>query len=341
MATTEAGPDPAVQPPPAPPPEESLDPAPDRPSAPPVQQPAAAEPATSGIAQLATVLAAVVAPTTLLTSLLLFFGASHASVFYGEFGVDTSLLDLTTQDYLQRSLDGLFVPMTVLACAGLLVLWGHAVLRARLAAGYTPRTLRVLVPMLAVAGLGLALAGLSAVFAWTAIGGYLAVAPLCLASGVLLLVYAVHLRGALAAARDGGGRPRRPEWMAVAEWAGVFVLVGLSLFWAASDYSAAVGRSRASQFVAELPTYPDAVVYSGRSLSLDGPGVREVRCQGPDAAYRYRYDGLKLMLQSNEQYLFLPEGWSDSDGMAIIMPRTDALRLEFRPADGAEPRPTC
>lgn len=226
MATTWVRPDPvpAGQPPPGQPPEEPPGPAPERLGDPHVPQPAA-EPVTSGIAQLATLLGAVVAPTTLLTSLLLFFGASHAAVYYDQFGVHTSLLDLTTQDYLQRSLDGLFVPMAVLACAGLLVLWGHAVLRARLVAGYTPRTLRVLVPVLAVTGLGLALAGLSAVFAWTAIGGYLAVAPLCLASGVLLLVYAVHLRGSLAAARDGGGRPRRPAWMAAAEWAGVFVLV--------------------------------------------------------------------------------------------------------------------
>jgi hypothetical protein len=43
------------------------------------------------------------------------------------------------------------------------------------------------------------------------------------------------------------------------------------------------GRSRARQVVAELPTYPNAVVYSGRSLSLHAPGVRETRCHDPNA----------------------------------------------------------
>jgi hypothetical protein len=130
----------------------------------------------------------------------------------------------------------------------------------------------------------------------------------------------------------------------VVEWAGIFLLVGLSLFWAANDYSTAVGTSRARQFVAELPSYPSTVVYSERSLNLQAPGVREVRCKDPEAAYRFRYDGLKLVLQSGNQYLFLPTAWTPADGVAILMPRSDSLRLEFIPATtahGPAARPTC
>ena len=66
--------------------------------------------------------------------------------------------------------------------------------------------------------------------------------------------------------------------------------------------------------MAELPIYPSAVIYSERSLNLRAPGVREVRCQDQEAAYRFRYDGLKLVLQSGDQYLFLPEAWTPRDG---------------------------
>ncbi len=192
-----------------------------------------------------TLLGAIVAHTTLLTSLLFYFGWSHAVWFFDYFGVNSTLLGLTTQDYLIRSLDALFVPMTVAACAGLLVLWGHAVLRARLAAGYRPRRLRVLVPVMAVAGLVLAVTGLSSVFATTAIGEYLAVAPLSLGSGVLLLVYAFHLRRSLTAANEKVDNTG-PQWVTVVEAAGVFVLVGLSLFWPRATIpprSAAHGRA--------------------------------------------------------------------------------------------------
>jgi hypothetical protein len=292
----------------------------------------AAEPSANGLAQLTRVLGTIVAPTTLLTSLLFYFGWSHAYWFFDYFGVNSTLLGLTTRDYVQRSLDGLFVPLTVVACAGVLVLWGHSALRTRLAAGSRPRMLRVLLPAMAIAGLVLAALGLWSVFAPTFLDQQVAAAPLCLASGVCLLVYEAHIWRSLAAGEQPTAHAATLQWAAVAEWAAVFVLVGLSLFWAANDYSAAVGRSRARQFVAELPTYPSAIVYSERSLSLDAPGVREVRCRDSQAAYRFRYDGLKLLLQSGDQYLFLPETWSPTDGVAIVVPKNDSVRLEFIPA---------
>ena len=310
-----------------------------RPAATPVQP---ARPSTSGLPQLTRILGAVVAPTTLLTALLFYFGWSRAYWFYIYFGVNSTLLDLTTRDYVQVSLDALFVPMTVVALAGLLVLWGHATLRVRLTAGSEPRLLRVGIPAIAAVGAVLAAAGLWSVFDPWWLDRYLAIPPLCLALGVVLLVYAGHLWRLLTTANAPAGRAAAPAWVAVAEWAVVFVLVGLGLFWAATDYSAAVGRSRAQQAVAELPGEPNAVVYSERSLSLHAPGVRETRCQDPEAAYRYRYDGLKLLMQSGGQYLFLPVGWTPGNGVAVLMPRSDSLRLEFtRAAAGPPQRPSC
>ena len=288
-----------------------------------------------GLPQLTRLLGTIVAPTTLLTALLFYFGWSHAFWYYDYFGVNATLLGLTTRDYVQKSLDGLFVPMLVVACAGLLVLWGHALLRARLGAGARPGVLRVLIPAVAATGLVLVAAALVSVFVATPLSRRLVGTPLTLAAGVLLLVYAVHLWR-----MSGGGSARRASWVAVAEWAAVFMLVGLSLFWAASDYSASVGVSRARRTVARLPTYPSVVVYSERSLSLRAPGVRETRCRDPEAAYRYRYDGLTLALQSGDQFLFLPRRWTAADGVALLIPRSDALRLEFlRP--GARASPTC
>jgi hypothetical protein len=54
-------------------------------------------------------------------------------------------------------------------------------------------------------------------------------------------------------------------------------------------------------------------------------------------SYRYRYDGLKLVLQSGGQYFFLPAGWTTADGAALVLPRTDSLRLEFTAAGPAPP----
>jgi hypothetical protein len=301
-------------------------------------------PATSnGLSQLTRILGGIVAPTTLLTALLFYFGYTHAYWYFDYFGVNSTLLGLTTRDYVQRSVDGLFVPLTVTACVALAVLWGHAVLRTRLAASSHARTLRSLAAVMAAGGLVLATAGFTSIFANTVLDNYIAVAPLSLAAGVLVLMYAVHLWRSLTAKDQPGSRATTQEWGTVVEWAGVFVLVGLSLFWAANDYSFAVGQSRARQFVTEMPRYPSAVLYSARSLSLAIPGVREVRCQHPEAAYRFRYDGLKLLLQSGDQYVFLPEKWSRTNGVAIVIPRGESLRLEFLPSSARRgiQRSTC
>jgi hypothetical protein len=287
--------------------------------------------------QLAKILGGIVAPTTLLTALLYYFGWSHAYWFCNYFGVNSTVLGFTSTDYLMRSVDALFVPMTVAASAALVAVWGHSLLRTRLAAGSRPRALRIIVPVMAIVGGVLVLGGFASVFTTTVLSEHLVAAPLSLGLGVLLLVYAVHLRRLVA--EKGQSTSISRGWAAVVEWAVVFVLIGLSLFWAATDYSAAVGRSRAGHFVAELPSYPNVVIYSERSLSLRAPGVREMRCQDAQAAYRFRYDGLKLVLESGDQYLFLPTQWTLADGVAILLPRTQLTAPRILPGEGpAQPR---
>jgi hypothetical protein len=328
-----------------PPPAEAPPDRPDQTGSPQPERPQGRDGTTSGIGQLARIIGTIVAPTTLLTSVLYYFGSWHAYNFFDYFGVNSTVLGLTTQDYLVRSLDGLFVPMTVVACAGLVVLWGHGLVRARLAAGSAPRVLRSLVPLMATVGLGLAVGGLWTVFVveQTLLDRHLygAASPICLALGVLLLTYTVHLWRSLNAGDTALGAAR-PAWVAVAEWGGVFVLVGLSLFWAAGNYSIAVGTQRATEQVAALPGMSSIVLYSHQGLSLNAPGVRKVRCRDPEAFYRFRYEGLKLILQSGDQYVFLPAAWSRTNGVAIVLPRSDSLRLEFFPASvGALPRSSC
>jgi hypothetical protein len=300
-------------------------------SGPPAGNPPAAGPLGFGLPQVTRVMGALLGSTTVLTAILFYFGWSRAYYFYDYLGVDSSLLGLSTRDYLQLSVDGLFVPLTVAACVAIAVLWTRARLSAWHAGGRLPAAGALLMQ---VAGALLLVNGLSRVMVATAFNRPLAVAPLSLACGACLLVYGLRRY-------RSGTRLRTSDLAAAVEWAVVIILVGLSLFWAANDYSAAVGRSRAQQLVSQLPTFPDAVVYSARSLSLSGHGIRGVRCADPDAAYRFRYDGLKLVLQSGDEYLFLPARWSTGDGVAVLLPRNDSIRLEFSPAGTSNLPPAC
>jgi hypothetical protein len=277
----------------------------------------------------------VVAPTTVLTALLFYFGMLHAFAFFDYFRVDYTVMGLTSQDYLIRSADGLFVPLTVVAGAGLVALWGYRFGRNQLSGHILLKLRGALTPLAAVLGLTLVSMALAAVIDPEAFRSYLTVPGLSLVAGVLLLTLASQPQQSrpIAPRTAPVNRPAS-GLIAVFEWTAVAVLVSAGLFWSVGDYAGAVGAGRGHDVEAALSSWPDAVVYSAHSLRLQAPGVREMECSSKDPAYHFRYDGLKLVLQLGNQYFFLPGSWTKTapDGTAIVLPRSDALRLEFIPA---------
>src|SRR5512132_3026246 len=80
------------------------------------------------------VVTAIVAPTTLLTALLFYFGWIRTNALFQYFGVDATTLGFTTQYYLLRSSEALYVPLGTLLVVGLAALWLHSLVATWLAA---------------------------------------------------------------------------------------------------------------------------------------------------------------------------------------------------------------
>ncbi len=269
----------------------------------------------------------IVAPTTLLTSLLYYFGFAHSASFLRYFGLDISLLGLSTQDYLIRSVDVLFVPLVVTFTVGSLILWAQGRLLDRIsAAPDADRRLRLASIVLATTGLVVFVVGLTGIFVIESRARFGLQFPLCFGAGAVLIAYAsrLHARSERSTTGRAGGRST-----ALLEVAGAFLLVSLSLFWASTNYGAAVGTSRARQFEREFRSYPEAIVYSKESLHLEAPGVTETSCAEPAGGFRFRYDGLRLMIRSAGKYFLLPEAWTRDGGVALVVPESDAVRLQF------------
>jgi hypothetical protein len=274
----------------------------------------------------------IVAPTSLLTGLLFYFGRSRSAGFYRYFGVNSTVLDLTTNDYLFSGIDGLFVPIAVTGLLALVCLWLNRLLLTRVPGEARRRAVRVLVPVTALAGAVLVtLAFLDLLSEGEVFGVNSPTGGLCLAIGVILLVYAVRLLR-LSLPHPNPVRGRRSEATGLAEWGAAFLLVSIGLFWAADGYAFGVGTGGAMTLHRALPTVPAAVLYSEKSLSLDVAGVTEARCADPDAAYRFRYTGFRLVRQAGDQYVLLPATWTRETGTAVLIARTASIRLEFRPA---------
>ncbi|MGB8384678.1 MAG: hypothetical protein WCG47_26125 [Dermatophilaceae bacterium] len=243
-------------------------------------------------------------------------------------GVPESVLSYTTQDYLVRSADALFRPLLALAALALITVWGYRILRGLTSEKTWDRIVRLLIPAAILTGMTLLAVAAHGALRIDPYSAHPYVPGVCLATGVVLLD--AGLRAIPRISDSDETKPTtRPAPARVISWGATFVLVSIGLFWATQTYAAAVGTARAQAIEAKLTTWPDAVLYSAKRLNLGAPGVYETECQDPQAAYRYRYDGLKLIIQSGDNYLFLPETWTYNDGVALIVRQDTGLRLEF------------
>jgi hypothetical protein len=270
----------------------------------------------------------IVAPTTLLTGLLFYFGLLYAVGYYRHFGVNVTALDLPAQSYLINSADAAVVPLALLAVATLVAIsiyrlpvdrWPG---RARRVArwGLTPAT----------GLLGAVLVALVAVDAILLLpvfpAGFAEARGVSLTVGVLLLGYAARLWRVLGPARPGR---RTSDPLAVARAGCVFLLVSIGLFWTVGTYAVGVGIGKAQAFASDLACVGEVAVYSEKSLNLNAAGLTEEPAPGGGG---FRYPGLKLVPQAGPRYfLLLPGDWATGDRPAILLPRSDSLRLEFLP----------
>ncbi|WP_410649561.1 hypothetical protein [Amycolatopsis sp. cmx-4-54] len=273
----------------------------------------------------------VLANTTLLTALLYYFGLVYTQTYFGYFRVHYTLLGQTPDEIFGRGVDGVLLPLTAVAGAALLFLVLTRFLKIRLGEASWSRLLRICSPVAGV--LGLALLAVTTAIA-------LDPEPFRDRPGAPGIGFALGVLMALFSWRHWTSSRTGNTRSSVAELVTGYVLVSIGLFWAVGDYSGAVGTSRAFEVSGVISTRPAATLYSAESLNLTANGVVQVKCANPESAYKYRYTGLKLLLQSSGQYVFLPANWRASTGVAFVLPRTDKLRLEFGPPRSVPP-PGC
>lgn len=291
--------------------------------------PGAAEPAPQAWTAVRDWLAVIVPPTTLVTALAFWFGYTFTSARTSYVGVDASILQFSTTDYLVRSAEPIIVPAAVLLALFLAAIGAHALIDGWTRAQAGHRTVRTISAALGLLGLLLLLLGIQLMFVppppWT---HYLA-PPALLGAGSTFAGYGFYtLRTAARRADPRKERRSIPSW----EKSGYVVLgllVILSLFWATTSYAGALGRGRALAGEQRLSTNPSVVLYSKLSLALTSP-VLETRIDTPDSLYKFRYTGLRFMFHSTDKYFLYPEGWTRSKGAIIVLEDDPNIRLEFK-----------
>ncbi|GAA2707138.1 hypothetical protein [Actinoplanes palleronii] len=278
-------------------------------------------------------LAGILAPTTAITALLIYFGYIGTRARFAYFGVYLELAGLSNQDLMLYGLEVLNVPAALVLLAVLLGAGGHAAVswltgapeHRRAALGTAAALLIAGGLLLARATIGLLVVRVSR----TEIPG---TSALALALGPILIAY-----GGWAAAtvlvRDGPAR--FPRWYATPGivrlrrliTVAVSGLVLVGLFWAVNSFAWAYGQGRAVDDARRLSYRAEVLLDTKEPLIDLPPGVDETPLAGE---FKHRYHGLRLLVAADDRLFLVPATWTDQ-ARTLVIPYDDQIRIQLIP----------
>ena len=268
----------------------------------------------TGIDRWVSLATSFVAPVTVISGVLFYFGYVAARAQYDYFGLDVDVIGLSTRAYVMRSPQPLLTPMLVLVLGGVAVVALHHWVRRQAAEPWFGRLVTIVLGV----GLALLVAGTVLLAGFSLVGGwayYALVTPVLLGGGAALVAYALRLRG-------GKLEPR-----IVLLWAGVAACV----IWATATTAQWTGRGLAMEQARNLRSLPSVVLDTRERLHVPATaGVEEVvRPDAGEDEYRFRYWRLRLLIQGDDRMFLVPDTWS-AGGTTILVRLDDDVRVQFQ-----------
>jgi hypothetical protein len=269
-----------------------------------------------------------IAPPTFIIALLFWFGWTMTNARAAYFGIDSSMLGLSTDDYLLRSADAAFVPIAVILVILLIAIALHGLIRSAIMTGRSLEAVRRGAISGAVLGLVLTSLGVWAMFEPLPFATNYLVPPVILGAGPSLIAYSTWTLRHPTRSDNKAAARTVPAW----ERSGYVIAVALALlgvFWASSLYANALGLGRAQALAATLPSRPAVTVFSVKSLDIQAAGITVTRITDESSEYKYQYSGLRLLIYSANKYFLVNKNWSPEQGITIVLQDTPDIRLEF------------
>lgn len=258
--------------------------------------------------------AGIVAPVTLLSALLFYFGYVSARAQYEYFGIDVDTIGLSTQDYVMRSPQPLSVPLLMITLLAVAAVVFHNAIRPTAVA--VRRAIRMTAAVLVL--------GVVALLAYPLIGQvpyYAFVVPAVIGVSAGVLVYLTYLRRKADPAQGA-------QWTLIALLA---VIAVASAFWAAATTAQYTGLGLAKSDARHLDTrFPVVILDTKERLALRSPNLEETTlAPGAGQTFHYRYRGLRLLVVGKDRLFLVPRIWTASD-TTVVLPLDDSVRVQFQ-----------
>jgi hypothetical protein len=256
--------------------------------------------------------AGIVAPVTLISGLLFYFGYVSARSQYEYFGIDVDTIGLSTQDYVMRSPQPLLVPLlgiTLLAVAGLLL---HNAIQPTATGIRRAKIIAIAVLLLGVLGLlGYPFLG--------RLPYYALIVPVVIGLAAATLGYLSYVDRQLAGLK--------PQYVLL----GLLAVVTITCaFWATATTAQYSGRGLAKSDAENLKQFPVVILDTKERLQLRSPGIEETALRtGTGQTFNYRYRGLRLLVVGQNRLFLVPQQWNASN-TTLVVPLDGSIRVQFQ-----------
>jgi hypothetical protein len=304
----------------------------------------------------------VVAPVTVLSALLFYFGYVSSRSQYEYFGIDVDTIGLGTRDYVMRSPQPLLMPLLALALVGIGLLVVHTSVRRRVgtavagmaeedparaaeAAGVVGSAKHLargaVVAGSAVLGIGIAL-----LFSYAQLRDwafYNLVTPLMITVGTALIAYGSRVqdlirRWSAPPTSDVVAVPiapslrygHRSELLRRASRLLLYLVITAGIFWTTATVAQWSGRGLAQYQAQHLDQLPSVILDTKERLFLRSPGIEETQLPASQGqTFHYRYRNLRLLIHGNDRMFLVPNQWSASDTTLVVV-LDGSVRVQFQ-----------
>jgi hypothetical protein len=277
--------------------------------------------------------ASVVAPISVISAILFYFGYVSSRAQYDYFGIDVDTIGLGTRDYIMHSPQSLLVPLLALVVIGLALVVAHLWITARIQAAEPATVLliarRTLAGGLVVFTAGMVLIGLYALLdEWPY---YNLVTPVVVAIGAGVVAYTWRLVARLSAAEDRDKPLARSPTLRRMGLVLLCFLVVATVFWSTATIAQWSGRGLARLTARHLDKLPTVILDTKERLFLFDPGVKETALAPTTEGqtFHYRYRNLHLLITGNNRMFLVPPAWSSSDTV-LVVPLDGSVRVRFQ-----------
>jgi hypothetical protein len=260
---------------------------------------------------------------------------------FGYFGLTLDLVDLSTPELLLYGVEVVYVPLVAAFAAGLVVVVVHALVTWVLHRPERDPISRWIGALAILSGvLMLARAAVGILVPEVATTEYPGGTPLLLAVGPLVVGYGlwvlrqVELRRPRPDGETTWFATRTAERCLQVLVVCIAVLLVAGLFWAVNTFAAAYGTGRGELQAQRLVDDPEVVLEMAdrlHELPPDVAATETVLKPSEGEIYRYRYRGLRLLVESGGRLFLVPAPWRPGEGRTLVVAFDDRVRIQLVP----------